>query len=150
QVFLEEWTELLGTTQPLPDHVARVSAPLEGRVIALLQAPGGKPVQEGMQVHKGDVLAQLDATIAQANRDKVAAAQEDLKQQIVQADFAVKLAEIELQKLDELSHKNVAGGQSLVAPIELEKARVAVEDARSKKKGAELRQVAGAKELQAL
>ena len=29
-VVLEEWTELVGTTQALPDHAARVTAPVEG------------------------------------------------------------------------------------------------------------------------
>ena len=32
QLVLEEWTELLVTTIPLPDRVARVTAPIEGRV----------------------------------------------------------------------------------------------------------------------
>ena len=36
QLFLEEWTELVGTTEPLPDHAARVTAPVEGRVSAVL------------------------------------------------------------------------------------------------------------------
>src|SRR5881296_1533215 len=32
-LHLGEWTELLGSTQPLPQRVARVTAPLEGRVL---------------------------------------------------------------------------------------------------------------------
>src|SRR5262249_37713181 len=32
QLFLEEWTELVGTTQPLPDHAARVTSPVAGLV----------------------------------------------------------------------------------------------------------------------
>src|SRR5581483_6230110 len=63
QLFLEEWTELVGTTQPLPDHAARVTAPVEGRVLAVLQGAAGKPVVEGQPVDKGDVLVRLDATI---------------------------------------------------------------------------------------
>src|SRR5712692_5760447 len=31
QFFVEEWTEIVGTTQPLPDRAARVSAAVEGR-----------------------------------------------------------------------------------------------------------------------
>src|SRR4051812_49309495 len=38
QLVLEEWTELVGTTQPLPDHAARVTAPVEGRVLSVLGA----------------------------------------------------------------------------------------------------------------
>src|SRR5207244_5298320 len=68
-----EWTEVIGTTQPLPDRVARITAPLEGRVISVLQGADGKPVAEGQPVKKGDVVVQLDAALARANRDKVAA-----------------------------------------------------------------------------
>src|SRR5215468_3943007 len=56
QLVLEEWTELVGTTQPLPDHAARVTAPVEGRVLAVLPASGGKPIVEGQEVSQGDVL----------------------------------------------------------------------------------------------
>src|SRR5436853_5047588 len=62
QLFLEEWTELVGTTEPLPDHAARVTAPVEGRVLAVLSAAAGKPIAEGQPVKKGDILARLDAT----------------------------------------------------------------------------------------
>jgi hypothetical protein len=41
QLVLEEWTELVGTTEPLPDHAARVTAPVEGRVLSVLQAAAG-------------------------------------------------------------------------------------------------------------
>src|SRR5437764_4403914 len=63
QLFLEEWTELVGTTQPLPDHAARVTAPVEGRVMSVLQGGSNKPIVEGQPVEKGAVLAQLDATV---------------------------------------------------------------------------------------
>jgi multidrug efflux pump subunit AcrA (membrane-fusion protein) len=36
QVVLEEWTELVGSTLPLPDHAARVTSPVAGRVVAVL------------------------------------------------------------------------------------------------------------------
>src|SRR5947199_8831323 len=70
QLFLGEWTELVGTTQPLPEHAARVTAPVEGRVVAVLQGAAGKPVVEGQPVQKGDVLVQLDATVVRNHRDK--------------------------------------------------------------------------------
>src|SRR5262249_24569598 len=75
---LEEWTELVGTTVPLPDRVARVSAPVEGRVVSLLGEAGGKPVVEGQRVEKGTVLVQLDASIVQANLAKAEAARDVL------------------------------------------------------------------------
>src|SRR5712691_4413369 len=40
QSNLEEWTELAGTTVPLPDRVARVSAPVEGRVLSVFGDSG--------------------------------------------------------------------------------------------------------------
>src|SRR5438105_7683180 len=31
QLFIEQWTEIIGTTQPMPQRSARVSAGIEGR-----------------------------------------------------------------------------------------------------------------------
>src|SRR5437660_3698093 len=81
QLFIEEWTELLGTTQALPDRAARVTAPVEGRVVSVLLDAHGRPVTEGQPLKKGDVIVQLDASVAQAGRDKAEAAHEELKQQ---------------------------------------------------------------------
>jgi RND family efflux transporter MFP subunit len=36
EIFLEEWTEVVGTTLPLPDRAARVTSPVTGRVLAVL------------------------------------------------------------------------------------------------------------------
>ena len=146
-----EWTEVIGTTQPLPERAARITAPIEGRVISVLQDAGGKPVVEGQPVKKGDVIAQLDAALAKANREKIAAAQEELKQQTKQAEFALKLANIDVTRLMELSQTS-GGGEKLplVSRIEMEKAQVALHDAESKLKAAELRELAAKKELQAL
>src|SRR5262249_56138027 len=58
-----EWTEVIGTTQPLSDRAARITAPLEGRVISVLQGPDGKPVLEGQHVKKGDVIVQLNSAL---------------------------------------------------------------------------------------
>jgi RND family efflux transporter MFP subunit len=134
QLFLEEWTELVGTTEPLPDHAARVTAPVEGRVLAVLQGAAGKPIAEGQPVQKGDVLARLDATVLLASRDKAVAAKKILQAEKAAAELTVKQAELEVRRLNEL--KRQQGGQSpgalqLVAPIELEKAAVASETAQA-------------------
>src|SRR5262245_13924340 len=60
QLFLEEWTDLVGTTQPLPDHAARVTSPVEGRVVQILPTANGQTIAEGQPVPKGALLAQLD------------------------------------------------------------------------------------------
>src|SRR4051812_39223077 len=56
------WTEVLGTTLPLPLHAARITAAVEGRVQTLLQDGKGKPLAEGQMVQAGDIIVQLDAT----------------------------------------------------------------------------------------
>src|SRR5205807_337388 len=73
QLFVEEWTEVVGTTQPLPDRSARVSAAAEGHVVSLLQGADGKPIAEGQRIKKGTVLARLDDRVAQANYAKLEA-----------------------------------------------------------------------------
>src|SRR5437870_3737052 len=74
QLVLEEWTELVGVTVPLPDHAARVTAPVEGRVLSVLGAAAGKPIAEGQLVKEGDVLVRLDATPLVASRARAEAA----------------------------------------------------------------------------
>src|SRR5438132_11792763 len=56
-----QWTELLGTTQPLPDHVALISAPFEGRVLAVLKDEQGHSIHEGHQVKASTAIAQIAA-----------------------------------------------------------------------------------------
>jgi RND family efflux transporter MFP subunit len=149
QLFVEEWTEVVGTTQPLPDRAAKATAAVEGRVVFLLPGEGGKPLVEGQHVAKGDVLARLDDRVARANRDKAAADQEDLKQQLKQAGYAIELAQIELRRLQELK-ATTRGSDPLVSPVQLEKAQVGLEDAKSRQAGAVLRLEAGEKQLKAL
>jgi RND family efflux transporter MFP subunit len=148
QLFIEEWTELLGTTQPLPDHAARITAPLEGQVVSVLQDSHRRTVTEGQAVKKGNVIVQLDASIARANRDKAEAAYEEYQQLIQQAELGVKLAEIELRRLQELAKESTTA--NLVSPIDIEKAQVALEDANSKRRGAQLHAKSSEKELKAL
>jgi membrane fusion protein, multidrug efflux system len=149
QLFIEEWTEMVGTTQPSPDRLAHVSAAVEGHVVSVLQDADGKPIIEGQRVKKGDVLVRLDDSVARANRDKVAADLDELKEQIKQAEHAVELDKIEVGRLEEARKVSVGGGITVPA-TDLEKAKVALEEAKSKVKSAELKVVAGQKQLIAL
>src|SRR6185437_5091673 len=65
---LGEYTELLGATQTLPQHSARVTAPVEGHVLWALSDGTDKGVVEGQLVEKGQVIVQLDDRIIRANR----------------------------------------------------------------------------------
>jgi multidrug efflux system membrane fusion protein len=152
QLVLEEWTELLGTTIPLPDRVARVTAPVEGRVQGIFSDAGGKPVTEGQKVDKGTVLVQLDPTIVQAALAKADAAQEVLKEEQRQAQFAVDLAAAEVERLRQLilTDAKDGGPRTLVSPADRLKADVALKDAQSKLQAAGNRLAAGLKEQDAL
>src|SRR5262249_43988320 len=87
QFFVQEWTEILGTTQALPDRSARVTAPVEGQVVSVLPDAQGKPVTEGRLVQKGEVIVRLDDRLVQANRAKVEANRDEAKQHIKQAEL---------------------------------------------------------------
>jgi RND family efflux transporter MFP subunit len=150
---LEEWTELVGTTVPLPDHVARVSAAVEGKVVSVFGEVDGKPVVEGQRVEKGTVLAQLDTTITQANLAKAEAARDVLREEEHQAQLAQELATNEdkrLRKLKEEENARPGGSSLLVSPVDIYKAGMALKDAESKLKGAQARLAAGAKDEDAL
>jgi RND family efflux transporter MFP subunit len=153
---LEEWTELVGTTMPLPDHVARVSAAVEGRVQWVFGDPenkAGKPVMEGQRVERNTALVQLDTTLIRTSLAKAEAAQDVLVEEEKQAQFAVDLAtnEVErLRKLKEEQDKRPPGSTQLVSPVDQLKADVALKDAQSKLKAAKGRLVTGAKEQEAL
>jgi RND family efflux transporter MFP subunit len=132
QLFLEEWTELVGTTQQLPDHTARVTAPVEGRVLSVLQGAAGKSIVEGQMVAAGDVLVRLDDTVLRIQRDKAESAKKVLLAEQQVANLAVKLAALDVKRLKELKRQQDQGaGMQLVAPIELEKAELALETAKA-------------------
>ena len=147
---LEEWTELVGTTVPVPDHLARVSAAVEGRVMSVFGDVGGKPIAEGQRVEKGTVLAQLDPGVTQANLAKAEAAREVLREEERQAQFALELASNEVQRLKKLKDEDNArpagSGTPLISAVDIFKAGIALKDAESKLKGAQGRLVQGAKE----
>jgi RND family efflux transporter MFP subunit len=150
QMFVEEWTEVIGTTQPLPDRSARVSAGVESQVLAILPGGSGQAVVEGQRVKKDDVLVRLDDRIARANRDKMEADVDEVQQQVQQAAFGVRLAQIEYDRLQDLSKAGAAGGRPLASPVEMEKAQVTLEEMKSKQTGADLHLKAGQKQLLAL
>jgi HlyD family secretion protein len=150
-VPLGEWTELLGTTQPLPQHAARITAAVEGRVVSILGDGRGKAVAEGERVEAGQVIVQLDDRVARANRAKVDAGQKELDEQKKQAEYAVELALIQVQQLEELLKKGSSSGSGLlVSRVELDKARLALKEAESRQKAVAARQEAHHAELKAL
>jgi RND family efflux transporter MFP subunit len=156
QSALKEWTELVGTTMPLPDRVARVTAPVEGRVLSVLTGADGKPVVEGQRVDKGTVLVQLDATIIKANLAKLEAAQEVFPAEQKQAQYALDLATLDVNRLRKLKEEDdkrragTVGGIPTVSPVDLERAAIALKDAQAKFEVSKSRQAAGAKEVEAL
>ena len=118
KVSLAEWTELVGSTQPLPGRAARITAAVEGRVLWVLGNGKGMAVVEGQHVDAGQVIVQLDDRVAQANREKVRAGQDELIEQKKQADVAVSLAKIEVDRLEELKREEMkrAGTPASICP----------------------------------
>jgi RND family efflux transporter MFP subunit len=127
------WTELLGATQALPGHTARVSAAVEGHVLTVLGDGAGPAIVEGQRVEKGQIIVRLDDRIIRANREKVVAGLDELAQQKKEAESAVKLAQLDVQRLENLSPVGTTGqGLPLVSRLEREKTRIALEDAEAK------------------
>jgi RND family efflux transporter MFP subunit len=152
QFVLEEWTELVGTTEPLPDHAARVTAPVEGRVLSVLHAAAGKPVAEGQPVQAGDVLVKLDDTTLRASWDKAVGAKKVLEAEKEASEYAVKQADLELRRLNDLKKQQEGrpGGVQLVAPVELEKAVVALEAAKAHSRADDVKLAAADDEIKSL
>jgi RND family efflux transporter MFP subunit len=153
QVVLEEWAELLGSTEPLPLHAARVTTPVEGQVLAVLDAAAGKPVAEGQLVAKGDVLVKLDPTHVLILQDKAEGAKKVLQAEKEVAELTVKQAELEVRRLTELKRRSDAqppGSLPLLSAIELDKATVALDSARAGVRAAERKLEAADKELESL
>jgi RND family efflux transporter MFP subunit len=148
---LAEWTPMLGSPQPLPHQSARITAAVEGKVLQILQDEKGKMLAEGQKIDKNQMVVQLDDRVAQANRAKVQAAQDEMKEQLVQAELAVDLARVDVNRLNRLLPSGRKEGDlPLVSQIELEKARIAFKDAESKHRGVEARLKASKAELNAL
>jgi RND family efflux transporter MFP subunit len=147
-LVLEEWTELVGTTCPLPNHEAHISAPVEGRVLATLRDKAGKQVGEGQHVEPGTVLVQLDPTLIDANLAKAAASLSVLIQKEEQARIQEKFAQLEVERTQET--KGGPGGLIGVSPIDRKKAVIGLEDAQSKVRGAQLEKDAGKRDVESL
>lgn len=158
QLALEEWTELVGTTMPLPDRIARVTAPVESQVVSVLTGADGKPIAEGQHVAKGTVLCKLDDTLIRANLAKLEATLAVLPEEEKQAQYAVDLANVDVERLRQLKADEERRGRigpagaaaMLVSDVDLKKAQIALKDAQSKLQAARGKAVAGAKELEAL
>jgi multidrug efflux pump subunit AcrA (membrane-fusion protein) len=152
---LEEWTELAGSTMPLPDRIARVSSAVDGKVRSVLTGADGQPIVEGQAVAKGTVLVQLDDTIIRFNLAKLEADQDVLREEEKQAEFAVTLATSELDRLRKLKeeddkHPRGSGYTPLVFPADMQKADLAMRDATSKLQASRGRLISGAKGIDAL
>jgi RND family efflux transporter MFP subunit len=132
-VVLEQWTELVGTTQPPPECVAHITAPIEGRVVSLLKDAAGEPIHEGDEVKAGEVIAHLDDRIARLNLGKAESAVKTAAQDKAQAQLALNLASENLQTKLNLQQQD----STLVPKIELTTLKGAVADARSKLASAE-------------
>jgi RND family efflux transporter MFP subunit len=146
QMVVKEWTELLGTTQPLPELAARITAPVEGRVVSVLQGAKGKTLVEGQPVKKGDVIVQLDARLVQANLDKMkATALKDLDEQEKQSKVAVDQARVKLNRLK----KAKAQGLTVAAP-DIQEAELALKDAKLKLDALQTKREAAQAELKGL
>ena len=145
-VVLEEWTEIVGVTQPLPGNFARITAPIDGRIVSLLQKADGSPLHEGDEVAKGQEIAHLDDRIPRLNREKAESAIQTAAEERAQAQTALNLASDKLTNLLNLKQKNA----SLVPDIDMTTAKGAVADARSKLNAAEQRQEQAAKDLDVL
>src|SRR5262249_692666 len=105
---------------------------------------------------KDTVLVQLDDTIPKFTLAKLEAMQEVFPEELKQAQYAVEVANIDVERLRKLAEGDRrpsvtgGGGAALVSYVEQEKAAIALKDAESKLKAAQSRQAAGAKEVEAL
>jgi RND family efflux transporter MFP subunit len=120
---LAEWTDILGTTQPLPNHVARITAVIEGQLLSFPKTGDTSVGVEGREVKAGDIIARLDSRLVEERRK--------------QSDTAVRLAELEVNRLETLARTNSSPSVPLVSQVERERARLALEDALSKRKALE-------------
>ena len=140
QLIMGEWTELFGATQPLPNHAARITAAVEGRVVWLLRDPdatNGQPLAEGQRVEKGQIIGKLDDRLVRANRDKLEASLAETKESKNQAKLAVESAQIDVNSIAKLRSAMNGGDLPLATKVELQKAELALKTASSKEQEVE-------------
>jgi RND family efflux transporter MFP subunit len=142
-LVLEEWTEVVGTTQPLPHNLALISAAVEGRVVSLLGTSSRNPVSEGQAVRKGEEVAHLDDRVIKANRAKLVATVEEAKAQISQADAAVQGAQLQVDRLEQLARTSPRAGPNdpdvarTVQKVNLPDAQIALAAAKAQRQAAD-------------
>ncbi|MEW6267270.1 MAG: efflux RND transporter periplasmic adaptor subunit [Thermodesulfobacteriota bacterium] len=102
--LIEETVDVVGALAP------KYQADIKSEIMGVVREVY---VTEWVRVHKGDRLAMLDQREAQATRDKALAAVELAKANIVQAQVAVRRAEIEYNRILKLRRDGVAAQQSL-------------------------------------
>jgi RND family efflux transporter MFP subunit len=144
---LGEWNDLLGSTQPLPNHSARISAAVEGRVLALAVGAKGRPITEGDDVKAGDAVFHLDDRIIRANLASRKATLLDLAEQKRQSAIAVELAQLTQRSKEGLFHRKP---EPLASQLDVDMARLTLEDALSKQKGVEAKQLATQEDVKVL
>jgi multidrug efflux system membrane fusion protein len=150
QIFLEEWTELVGTSLPLPEHAARVTSPVEGRVLSVLGGAAGKPVAEGQPVDAGTVLVRLEDLPVRLQRDKAVAARKVAQADKEVADLGVKQATIEVKRLLDLKQKQKPDERDLVPQVQMDLALLAEETAKAHVRAAAVKLEAADEEVAAL
>jgi multidrug efflux system membrane fusion protein len=148
---LSEWTDLIGSTQPLPDQSARITTTVPGLVLRVLSDGKGKTLVEGQRIDKDQVIALLDDRVVRVQRDKTLAMIDELKEMKIQADVGQKLAQLDLDRLQKLYPVNTdPSAIPLISKIELEKARLALQDSESKLKAAQAKEKAVREDLKSL
>jgi RND family efflux transporter MFP subunit len=139
-------------------------------------AKGQPALVEGQEVDADQIVVQLDDQIVRDNRNKAVAQLEDLKEQTKQAELAVSLARLNLNALEKLRPSSkldplfpamaftsqawllTAIGYAmdgdprrpLVARVDLDKARLALDSALSQHRASQAKQAAGAAEAASL
>ena len=112
-LVLEEWTELVGVTQPLPQRFALITAPVEGRIVSLLGGTDNPKILEGQPISKGQEVAHLDDRVLKSNLAKLNASVTEAEAQISTAESVVHAAQLKVDRLEELDRGGSrAGGGS--------------------------------------
>src|SRR5207253_2144163 len=119
-----------------PDHIVRVTTVVAGQVMP--PARGDEtPPREGQLVEAGQILVRLDDRLARAARNKAHNAVKEQEEQKDQADNAVELAQLEVKRLEDLSKGGAGVPVTPVPRIEVDRARLALKDAESRRRAAQ-------------